>query len=225
MTNPVFPPEPIAPAQFLEEWYPAAFAAAELPPGADQVDVRLGILLEGEGGGEWTLHIAQGELRVIPGSRADAAFTYVQHVEDWRGTLWEGRGGSIGEGTAQLFRPGSQPAAAEGPGLSAAPSLAALSELEKLQGLLRMVVTGAESGDWSVAMKLGPGEIPSEPTTTVTVSAEDAAAMASGELDPMAAFMSGRIRVEGDMTLMMQMQAIQMQAMAANGAGGDEAGS
>ncbi len=225
MRDPVFPPAPIPPAQFLEEWYPAAFAAAPAPPGADQLDVRLGIRLEGEGGGEWTLHLAKGELRVIPGSRAETAFTYVQHVEDWRGALWEGRGGSIGEGTAQLFRPGSQPTATEGTGLSAAPSLAALGELEKLQGLLRMVVTGAETGDWSVAMKLGPGEIPSEPTTIVTVAAADAAAMASGELDPMAAFMSGRIRVEGDMTLMMQMQAIQMQAMAAGGAPGDEAGS
>jgi len=36
--------------------------------------------------------------------------------------------------------------------------------------------------------------------------------MERGELDPLAAFMVGRIRVEGDMTLVMPMQAIQMQA-------------
>jgi putative sterol carrier protein len=38
--------------------------------------------------------------------------------------------------------------------------------------------------------------------------------MAAGTLDPMAAFMQGKIMVAGDMALMMQMQAIQMQAAA-----------
>ena len=42
----------------------------------------------------------------------------------------------------------------------------------------------------------------------------DAQAMAEGTLDPMAAFMQGKIMVAGDMALMMQMQAIQMQAAA-----------
>jgi putative sterol carrier protein len=46
------------------------------------------------------------------------------------------------------------------------------------------------------------------------VTAEDAAALERGELDPMQAFMSGRIQIAGDMTLLMQMQAIQMQAQA-----------
>jgi putative sterol carrier protein len=36
--------------------------------------------------------------------------------------------------------------------------------------------------------------------------------MQSGTLDPMQAFMSGKIQVIGDMALMMQMQAIAMQA-------------
>ena len=85
----------------------------------------------------------------------------------------------------------------------------------KLSGVIRMVVADASAGDWSVAFKLGPGEIPAEDTTTVTISAEDAAAMESGALNPMEAFMAGRIQVAGDMALMMQMQAIQMQAAAA----------
>ena len=46
------------------------------------------------------------------------------------------------------------------------------------------------------------------------MSAADAEALERGELDPMQAFMSGRMRVAGDMTLMMQMQAIQMQVAA-----------
>ena len=87
--------------------------------------------------------------------------------------------------------------------------------MQALDGVIRMVVAGGEGGDWQVDFKLGPGAIPEEPTTTVTVTAADADAMAAGELDPMQAFMAGRIQVAGDMALMMQMQAIQMQAAAA----------
>jgi putative sterol carrier protein len=66
-----------------------------------------------------------------------------------------------------------------------------------------------------VACKIGPGPIPEQATTTISSSAADAEALERGELDPMQAFMSGRMRVAGDMTLMMQMQAIQMQVAAA----------
>ena len=47
------------------------------------------------------------------------------------------------------------------------------------------------------------------------MSAADADQMASGELNPIEAFMAGRIRILGDMGLVLQMQAAQMQAAAA----------
>ncbi len=91
---------------------------------------------------------------------------------------------------------------------------AALDALQSLNGVIRIVVTGGEGGDWATSLKLGPGEIPAEPTTTVTITAADAAALQTGELDPMQAFMGGKIQIAGDMSLMMQMQAIAMQAAA-----------
>ena len=223
-----FPASPLPARELLEDWLPKAFAEAGPPPGAEEVDVRLGIRLEGEGGGEWVLHLDHGQLRVIPGSRQETAFTYLQSVEDWRGALWEGRGAAIGDGAAQLFKPGAPAAAAAaaptGGTLGGAPSASALQQMEKLSGVIKMVVTGEDGEDWSVAFKLGPGEIPAEPTTTITLTAADAAALQSGELDPMTAFMSGRMQVTGDMTLMMQMQAIQMQAQAAAASTGGPAG-
>nr|MDJ0789335.1 SCP2 sterol-binding domain-containing protein [Myxococcota bacterium] len=212
-----FPASPIAASEFMESWFPSAFAEADLPPGAEDVQVKLGVKLEGDGGGEWLFHIEGQNMQVEAGSRDGAAFTIVQSVADWRGALWEGRGGAIGKGAATMFRPGEAAAQGSGPGgaqMGGAPTATALGEMEKLDGVIRMVVAGGEGGDWAVDFKLGPGEIPAEPTTTVTVSAEDAAAMETGELDPMTAFMSGRMQVTGDMTLMMQMQAIQMQAAA-----------
>ena len=69
--------------------------------------LALGVQLVGEGGGEWVLDLRGGDVRVRPGSRAETAFSYVQTVEDWRGALWEGRGGAVGRGAAALFRPGA----------------------------------------------------------------------------------------------------------------------
>jgi hypothetical protein len=209
-----FPDAPIAPTEFLERWLPEAFAEADVPDDVRAADVALGVVLEGPGGGEWVLRVKGGALDVVPGSRADTAFTFVQSVADWRGALWEGRGGAIGQGAAGLFRPGQAAASSGAAGMGGAPSLAALEQLRALSGVIRMVVAGGEGGDWAVAFKLGPGDIPKEPTTTVTITAADAEKLQTGELNPMEAFMAGRIRVMGDMALMLQMQAIQMQAAA-----------
>ncbi len=207
-----FPASPLTPSEFMQDFLPKAFAENEaLRAQLEGLDTRLGVRLDGAGGGEWVVHVKDGGVRVEEASREAAAFTVIQTVDDWRGALWEGRGGVFGRGATAMFKPGES--AAPG-GLGAAPSPAALAQMESLSGLMRMVVTGGEGGDWAVAFKLGPGEIPDDPTTTISVSDEDARAMETGELNPMAAFMAGRVQVAGDMTLMMQMQAIQMQAAA-----------
>jgi len=171
------------------------------------------VQLVGQDGGEWVFDLRGGDVFVRPGSRADTAFSYVQTVDDWRGALWEGRGGAIGRGAAALFRPGA-PEVEAGIGLVGAGIPAAIAALGELRGLLHVVVSDS-GGDWRVGLQLGPGEIPAKPTTEVCVSAADADQMASGELKPIEAFMAGRIRILGDMGLVLQMQAAQMQAAAA----------
>ena len=221
-----FPPAPISASEFFERFLPEAFA--DFPEALKGADVELGVCLEGEGGGEWLFRLDEAGLTVEPGSREQAAFSVVQSVDDWRGALWEERGGLIGRQALSLFRPGAKPAGSGAAGLAAAPSAAALAQMRTLDGLILVVVTadeGAGDSDWAVGLKLGPGAIPEAPTATVTLGAADAAAMERGELHPVEALMAGRIRLDGDLGLVMQMQAISMQAAAAASDGDSGAGS
>lgn len=205
------PPAGTTPQEFFERFVLDAFKANPVPDDAKEIDVTLGVKLEGDGGGEWRYRMNRGDISVERGSVDDADFTLIQSVADWRGALWEGRGGAFGRQSQAMFQPGGGAAG----GAGGAPPLAALPQLKMLKGVIRMVVTAGPGGDWAVNFKLGPGPIPADPTTTITIGAADADAMERGELDPMQAFMSGKIMVAGDMTLMMQMQAIGMQAQAA----------
>ncbi|HEM45742.1 MAG TPA: hypothetical protein ENO23_01730, partial [Alphaproteobacteria bacterium] len=175
-----FPSEPMAPKQFMEEFLPKAMAEglfAEVPEG---VDVLLGVTLEGEDGGEWVIRLAGGEVSIREGSREEAALTIVQTVEDWRGALWEGRGGVFGAQATALFS-GASPAEGSRGGVAApgaaVPNAAAIQQMASLDGLIRIVVKGEGRGDWATGFKLGPGAIPEEPRTQILVTEEDAEAM------------------------------------------------
>jgi putative sterol carrier protein len=214
-----FPPAPVPPSSFFSDFLPKAFAEAGLPPGSENLDLKLGIELTGPGGGEWVFEVEGRALRVREAPRDATAFTVRQSVADWRGALWGGRGGAVARQAMSIFRPGEPPV--PGPaGLAGPPSPAALALLGAARGSLRLVVAGGSGGDWQVEFKLGPGKIPGTPTTTVTIQAEDADRMERGELNPMEAFMAGRIQVTGDMALLMQLQAAQMQATMAAAAAG-----
>jgi hypothetical protein len=215
---PEFPRSPVRPAELIENYLPAALEAAGRADPTGGATLALGVQIVGDSGGEWVLELCGGELRVSSGSRAQTAFTYVQSVADWRGALWEGRGGAIGRGAAALFHPGA-PEVEAAFGIVGAGIPAALSALAALRGLIHIVVTEPD-GEWRVGVLLGPGEIPAKPTTEICVTAADADAMAAGELKPIEAFLAGRIRILGDMSIVLQMQAAQMQAaQAAGGAG------
>jgi hypothetical protein len=52
-----------------------------------------------------------------------------------------------------------------------------------------------------------PPPTPEQPTTKVTIDADDAKALKRRELNPLEAFMAGGIKVHGDIALLMQVQA------------------
>jgi len=95
--------------------------------------------------------------------------------------------------------------------------LRVLAGLRKLDGLVRLAITGGEGasgagageggGDWELALRLGPGPILARRSCTLRASAEAADALARGELSPPAALLGGRIEVRGDMKLLLRLAA------------------
>ena len=61
-----FPASPLPPAEFFEQWLPQRFAAAELTPALREADLSLGVVLRGEGGGEWAR--VSGTFTLVVGS-------------------------------------------------------------------------------------------------------------------------------------------------------------
>jgi putative sterol carrier protein len=76
---------------------------------------------------------------------------------------------------------------------------------------LQQVVSGSEgeSRYWIVidhgSVDMGPGDTPS-PDATITQDYETAVALAKSEINPVSAFMSGKLKVGGSMMLLMQLQ-------------------
>ena len=70
---------------------------------------------------------------------------------------------------------------------------------------IQIHLTGDDGGDWWLRIKdgkaeSGRGEI-EEPDLSLTASSADYVQIVTGKLDGASAFMSGRLRVKGDMTL------------------------
>ena len=195
---PELPATPIAADRFLEDFVPGAFSELTGGRSLPGTDLELGFVLVGQGGGEWVYRVRDGALDVARTDRDDATLTVIQSVD--------GR-------TVRAVLSGSAFDALREAARDREPSFEALEPLRALAGLVRVVLEGDLGGDWSLGIKLGPGAIPEEPSATLTIGAEDAAAIERGELDALQAFMAGRIEVVGDMTLVLQMQAVLMQAL------------
>jgi putative sterol carrier protein len=74
-------------------------------------------------------------------------------------------------------------------------------------------LSGADGGQWFVdiangQLNVSPGAPAAAPSATVNMTAEDFQAMSSGALNPMMAFMTGKIKVDGDLNSVMKFQSL-----------------
>lgn len=85
------------------------------------------------------------------------------------------------------------------------PSRLRTEEAAGLERTLQWQLTDLDSGVWAVEIKDGqarliPGGV-ADPDTTFTTTSDIWLAVAEGRQDAMRAFMAGKMKVEGDMTL------------------------
>ena len=86
------------------------------------------------------------------------------------------------------------------------------SRLEGLDVVVLLDLSGEGGGRWTLtvadrAIQIDEGETAS-PDLTLSMDARDFVAMYAGELGAMAAFMQGKLRIDGDMSLAMRLQTI-----------------
>jgi len=103
---------------------------------------------------------------------------------------------------------------------SAAEALEALSasaDPQKLAGVDAAVLfdlSGEGGGQWTLTVADGQLSITegatASPQVTLKMSADDFVALTKGSLSPVAAFMQGRIKVDGDMAVAMRLQSLFM---------------
>ncbi|GAB4269710.1 MAG: SCP2 sterol-binding domain-containing protein [Candidatus Promineifilaceae bacterium] len=86
---------------------------------------------------------------------------------------------------------------------------------EKAAGLNASVqfdLSGEGGGKWAVQIADGTANVikggVDNPTATVKMTAEDYADMTSGKLNAMTAFMTGKVKVEGDLNTVMKFQSM-----------------
>jgi hypothetical protein len=224
-----FPTTPVDPSAFFEETIPALFAEVVSGIALDDTDrsieLRVGVVLLPDDslagdcqaqGGEWTLHLADGDLAVLVGRASNCDLTIVQRVADWRSALWEGRPRLISDAVAAVVSAGPEALrSAEARDNVGHPTT--LKGFSDLQGLIEAVIAdeaeaaeGASAEDWKVGVYLGRGPIPESPQATIRLGAEQAEAMRRGELHPIEALITGQLRLEGDLGLILQLQAVAM---------------
>ena len=86
------------------------------------------------------------------------------------------------------------------------------AEADNLKATIQFDLSGEGGGEWYVtiadrkaAVKQG---ITSNPNVSFSSSANDYLAIVNGDLNPINAFMQGKVRVKGDMGLVMKLQSL-----------------
>ncbi|CAH1244161.1 HSDL2 [Branchiostoma lanceolatum] len=108
---------------------------------------------------------------------------------------------------------GASQAAAGGPAqtFEVINSLVSEDILSSVKGVFQFNLTGVEEGTWHLNLKDAPGgggagEPAGKPDVTMTMTSEDFVKMFAGEMQPTQAFMSGKLRIKGDLAMAIKLE-------------------
>jgi|GEM_PF-23826 len=193
------------------------------PDGVAGVTANYGYVITGTGGGEWTVSVNDGDVKVLEGLH-DPQVTTTVSAKDWiaitlgkldgmtafsSGRLKvEGDLGLLTKAT-QFFKKYQPPAVA--PEVTVADIFGTMESRVNPDGVAGItanygyIITGSGGGEWTVCVADGAVQVKEglhAPAVTTTCTAKDWIAITLGKLDGMTAFTSGKLKVEGDMGLL-----------------------
>lgn len=96
--------------------------------------------------------------------------------------------------------------------INSLPSLVNSEEAKGLNGRVLFSLSGDGGGEWGVVLDDGKVSVSQgameQPQLTIKTSTDNAQKLLSGSLDPMMAFMSGKVKISGDMSLGMKLMGL-----------------
>lgn len=193
------------------------------PEGVAGVTANYGYIINGTGGGEWTVSVKDGSVKVLEGLHAPDVTTSVS-AKDWIAITMKTLDGMAAFSSGRLKVEGNmgllvkaaeffkqyQPPTAE-PEVTVADIFGTMESRVRPEGVAGVtanygyIINGTGGGEWTVCVNDGEVKVKEglhDPNVTTTVTAKDWIAITLGKLDGMAAFSSGRLKVEGEMGLL-----------------------
>lgn len=187
------PPPEIAPSELFERWLPAAFAAADQRAPAGTPVVRVSV--SGAGGGAWELAAQDDALVVSTPGRAPPDVWIRLSVADLRVAL----------GGPDPDLPELLPA-----GASAREVLLIdardVDMVRQISGRLLLEIEGRRRRRWALDVGFGKtGVAAGRPRTTLRIDGQTFEGLRAGKIPPMQPLLDGRLKIEGDRALAMQL--------------------
>lgn len=176
--------ENITPAQFFEELMPMGFAAQAQAGGTVPSDATMAYKLTGDGGGSWLLAIKEGAMTVTQGE-GEANVTFTVSVGDWRDAVLGRNGASIA-----LIIPQPRPGRPDNS-----------ARVLQLKGTMALDLARDGMDPYRLEMCFNGS---ATPRTVMKVKLDDYLGMQEGRVNGQEAFMTGKLRVEGDIAFLMQ---------------------
>jgi hypothetical protein len=147
-------------------------------------EATVALVLEGPDGGTWYLNLHDGRMAVDAKAAQPPLVSVHQTRADWE-ALAAAAGGAPPMGTDL--------------------TASRIERLREIRGTLEFRLTTGDT-ERRVEVRLGPDG--SGTRCTLSLKAEDALRLQSGELRPEVAFMQGLVKLQGDLTLAMQLGAV-----------------